>query len=126
MDWFGKKAKPAGPDYSHVDSLEKARRLASRGELVALLLLPEAFGGEARSENIVYVPPFAAELKADADENVILPLAAEGKITKYRADPEYAGKSFVPIALKLLAYDPSDFTYDIAIWGEALGRTKGP
>ena len=120
-----KNEKPPGTDYSLVDSLEKVQRLADRGELVALLLLPEAFGGEARRENTVYVPPFVAELKASADENVILPLAAEGKVTKYRADPEYAGKSFVPIALKLFAYDPSDFTYDIAIWGEALGRAEG-
>jgi hypothetical protein len=122
MSWFSKKGKSPGPDYSTVDTREKAQRLVDRGELVKLLLLPEQFGGDGRAENVTYVPPFAAELKIEADKNIILPLASEGKVTRYRAEPEYSGRSMVPIAVKLLAYDPSDFTYDIAIWGEALDR----
>ncbi|MDP3855986.1 hypothetical protein [Phenylobacterium sp.] len=123
MGFFRKKeAKPPGPDYSHVDTREKAERLVERGKLVALLLLPEQFGGDWRAENIVFVPPFAADLKTRVDENIIIPLAIEGKVTRYRAEPEHAGRSMVPIAVKLVASDPADFTYNMAIWGDALGR----
>lgn len=124
MGWFWEKKKVGkGPDYGHVDSVEKAQQLVARGELVPLLLMPEAFGGEAIEMNIAYVPPFVAEVKTSTDENIIRPLAAEGKIRRYSAMPEYSGKSFVPIALKLVASDPGSFTYDIAIWGEAIGRS---
>ncbi len=123
MAWFWEKKKVGkGPDYAHIDSAEKAQQLVSRGELVTILLMPEAFGGEAFPANIVYVPPFAAHVKTSTDENIIRPLAEEGKIKRYSAKAEYSGKSFVPIALKLVASDPGSFTYDIAIWGEALGR----
>lgn len=123
---FFRKKKVTGPDYLAVDSREKALALVARGELVAMLLLPEAFGGEVRTENTVYVPPFVAELKSEADRNIILPLAAEGKISRYRAEPEYAGRSVVPIAVRLVGFDPANFTYDIAIWGDALGRATPP
>jgi hypothetical protein len=105
-----------------LDSNDKVQGLVARGELVPVLLLPEIFGGQAEPANTVYVPPFAAELKREADQNIIAPLAAEGKIKSYIAEPEYSGRSFVPIAIQLIASDPADFTYDIAIWGEALGR----
>lgn len=80
------------PDYSEVNTNEKVQRLVASGELVPLLLLPEAFGGTPIRENTTYVPPYAAELKRDFDQNVIMPLAAERKVTHYRADPEYAGR----------------------------------
>ena len=118
MAWF-RKSTPPGPDYAAVDSPEKARRLVEKGELVALLLLPEALGGENRAENVVYVPPFAAELKARADRNIILPQAADGRFTHYRAQPQYAGRSVVPVAIRLSASDPGSFSLDIAIWGVA-------
>lgn len=117
------KGRPPGPDYSSVDSREKALALVARGELVAMLLLPEELGGDRRLENTVYVPPFAAELKSSTDNNIIFPLVSEGKITRYSAEPEHVGQSFVPIAVKLLASDPANFTYNLAIWGEALTRT---
>ncbi len=88
-----------------------------------MLLLPQEFGGDRRAENTVYVPPFAAELKSSTDNNIIFPLVSEGQITRYRAEPEYAGRSLVPIAVRLLASDPASFSYDLAIWGEALDRT---
>jgi hypothetical protein len=110
------------PDFSSVDSLEKALSLVREGKLEKLLLLPEQFGGDERRENVVYVPVGIGALKAQTDSNVIAPLAAEGKVTRYNAAPQYAGKSFVPISIKIEASDPGHFAVDLAIWGEALKK----
>ena len=126
MGWFGKKTRDTGdgggpgPDFSAVDSREKVQALVDRGELVPMLLLPEAFGGEAIPPNILHVPPFAADLKASTDANVIAPLAASGKLSRYKVEPEYEGNSFVPIAVRLIAWDPGSFNFTVAIWGKAL------
>lgn len=42
--------------------------------------------------------------------------------TQYTATPEYQGASFIPIAIKIVASNPGNFTTTINIWGEALGR----
>lgn len=119
MSWFRKKT-PTGPDFSAVDTREKALALAERGELIELLLLPEEFGGQAVLPNIVHVPAFVVDLKRSTDMNVIMPLAREGKITRYSAEPSYAGSSFVPVAIRIVAHDPGQFTSTIRIWGEGL------
>jgi hypothetical protein len=77
-------------------------------------------GGDARPENIVFVPPFVAEIKMRTDGHIIRPLAADGAITRYEAEPAYSGSCLVPIILKVRAYDPGDFTHTIKIWGEGL------
>jgi hypothetical protein len=89
-----------------------------------MLLFPEQFGGEHRVENLVYVPPFVAELKSRTDNNIVLPLAEEGKTRRYNVTPEYAGRSMVPISIKLVGSDPGNFTYEIAIWGDALRQGR--
>ncbi len=122
MSWFSKK-KNDGPDYSSVDSMTEARRLVDEGELVPMLLLPEEFGGEAIAENTVYVPGFVADLKHRTDHNVVFPLAANGKVTRYSAQPEYEGNSVVPVAIQIAATEPANFVQDIAIWGVALNRS---
>ena len=107
--WSKKNAAPSiGPDFSKIDSQAKAEELFRRGELEKLFLMPLEFGGQDIPVNTLYVPVGVADLKAGIDNNVIGPLAAEGKITKYTATPEYQGKSFIPIAIN--------------IWGEALAR----
>jgi hypothetical protein len=68
------------------------------------------------------VPVGVASIKSGIDNNVIGPLAAEGQITKYTATPEYQGKSFIPIAIKIVASDPGEFSTTINIWDETLGR----
>jgi hypothetical protein len=120
--WF-KKSK-SGPDFSGIDSREKAEALVQKGELKKLLLLPSEFGGEDVPPNVVYVPAFAVELKASTDQNVILPLAQEGKVTRYNATPEYEGKSFIPAAINIVASEPGSFTYRLAIWGKALSESN--
>ncbi|MFI0472207.1 hypothetical protein ACGLWX_05715 [Halomonas sp. HMF6819] len=120
--WFKKNTK--GPDYSGVDSREKAEALVQKGELQKLLLLPAEFGGEDVPPNVVYVPAFAVELKANTDQNIILPLAQEDTITRYNAAPEYEGKSFIPAAINIEASEPGSFTYRVAIWGKALDESS--
>ena len=84
--------------------------------------MPLEFGGEDIPVNTLYVPVGLADVKAGIDNNIIGPLAAEGKITKYTATPEYQGKNFIPIAIKIVASDPGEFVTTINIWGEALSR----
>lgn len=123
MFGFKKKPpKPEGPDFSGIDSKAKAEKLFAKGELEKLYLFPLEMGGEEIDLNMLYVPIGIADIKAGVDNNIIGPLAAEGKITQYKAEPEYQGESFIPIAIKITAWDPGEFTSTINIWGEALGR----
>lgn len=123
--WFKKKSSPQnGPDFSGINSREKAEAMVRRGELEKLLLMPLEFGGADIPANIVYVPVGLADVKAGIDTNIVGPLAADGKITQYSATPEYHGKSFIPIAIKIVASDPGKFTTTINIWGKALSRNK--
>jgi hypothetical protein len=117
-----KSPPPKDPDFSNVDSREKAEALFRRGDLEKLFLMPLEFGGEDNPLNTLYVPVGLAEVKARIDNNVIGPLAAEGKISKYTATPEYQGNSFIPIALKIVASDPGEFVTTINIWGQAPTR----
>lgn len=121
LGWFKRRRTVhTGPDYGRITSQGKAEKLCRQGELQKLLLFPEAFGGEDIPANVVYVPPFAAELKARVDQDVILPLVQDGRVRHYAARPEYEGDSFVPVAVHLSATEPGEFHQTIAIWGKAL------
>jgi len=124
--FFKKKEKspPAGPDFSQIDSRAKAEQLLQSGTLEKLFLMPLAFGGEDVPPNVLHVPIGVAAIKDGIDANIVGPLAAEGKISKYKAEPEYRGDSFIPIAIKITAWDPGQFTTTISIWGEALSRPQ--
>jgi hypothetical protein len=110
----------SGPDFSHVDSREKAEQLVIRGELARLHLLPPEFGGTDDPRNLVYVPPFVVELKQQTDANVIAPLVREGRVRSYAATPQYEGSSFVPASIEITASDPGDFATSLRIWGPGL------
>jgi len=123
FSWLKKQSPVSnGPDFSDTDSKAKAEAQLQRGELEKLWLLPADFGGTDDPRNIVYVPVTFVAVKTDIDTNIIKPLVAAGKITEYRATPEYKGKSFVPIAIKIVASNPGSFITDINIWGKALVR----
>ena len=123
LGFFKKKSpKPEGPDFSGIDSKAKAEELFRTGDLEKLYLFPLEMGGEEIEPNMLYVPIAVADVKSGIDNNVIGALAAEGKITQYKAEPEYQGNSFIPIAIKITAWNPGQFTTTINIWGEALGR----
>lgn len=115
-----------GPDFSDIDSRAKALELFRQGQLEKLFLLPLEFGGADRPENIVFVPPGIAALKASTDINVIGKLADDGKVTRYTAVPRYAGSSFIPISIEITATDPGNFVYTIAVWGEGLSNAAMP
>jgi hypothetical protein len=117
-----KSAAPNGPDFSGIDSQAKAEARLQAGEFEKLLLLPAQFGGTDDPRNIVYVPRGFVSIKANIDTNIIKPLVAQGKVTRYQATPEYQGASFVPIAIKIVAAHPGSFTTTINIWGKALER----
>jgi hypothetical protein len=123
FNWLRRGRSGDGPDYSEIDSAEKADILYQRGELKKILLLPAEFGGQPIPPNVVYLPPFAAEQKAKIDLNVIKPLIASGKASRYRATPEYQGRSFIPIKLTITATEPGSFTASVAVWGGALRDT---
>ena len=114
FDWFKKKS--AGPDFSALDSREKAEAAARQGDLVPVLLMPEEFGGEPVALNVVFVPAWVAEQKHRIDVGTILPLGESGKISRYSAQPAYKGESFVPSSITIRAYDPGEFTATIEIW----------
>jgi hypothetical protein len=115
-----------GPDFSHVDSLATAKQLAADGALEPLLLLPAQFGGSPVPENVVYVPAWFARQKDEFDSNIVGPLIADGKVSRYRAVPEYQGSSFVPISIKIDAWDPGKISADLILWGDALLRSETP
>lgn len=121
--WFQKKAPTAnGPDFAAIDSRSKAMKLVRRGELEKLFLLPLEFGGKDEPHNTLFVPVGLAAVKAGIDRNIIAPLVADGKVTQYQATPEYQGKSFIPIAIKVVAFEPGKFETTINVWGDALAR----
>jgi hypothetical protein len=103
-------------DYSAVDSREEAWRLVEQGDLVAILMLPEMFGGEERDENIVFVPEAIAARKDQIDEQIILPLIQAGAVVNYSVTPSYAGKAMVPVALTITATSPEPHLYSLQIW----------
>lgn len=106
--WFKKKPhRPNGPDFSAIDSREKAVELFERGELEKLFRMPMEIGGLDNALNALFVPVGVASIKAGIDNNVIAPLAADGKITRWSAGamPEYQGRSAIPIAIKVVGPD---------------------
>jgi len=109
-----------GPDFSKIDSQKKAIKLVSKGELEKCFLLPIEIGGQDIPQNYVFVPIGFSKIKSDIDNNIVAPLAKEGKITEYSATPIYQGKSFIPIAIDVFASNPGEFNSRINIWGEAI------
>jgi hypothetical protein len=109
-----------GPDFSMIDSKAKAEALLQRGELERLFLVPSTFGGRDVPENVLLVPVGIVAIKAGIDADVIAPLVSAGKVSRYRAIPEYQGDSFIPAAIVITASDPEHFETTINVWGDRL------
>ncbi len=117
----GGSEKPVDkPDFSHVDSLEKAVALAKEGKLFRILLIPQEFGGSDSPENSIYVPPGIPEVK-DQMTGTIIRFAEQGLIDSLNVSPEYKGESFVPASIRIeTSHSDSDkegkFNPTIEIW----------
>lgn len=103
------------PDYSQIDSNEKAQQLYTRRELVKLHLMPLDWGGEDAPLNIIYVPAFVLEEKARID-GIIEELLAAGHNLSYSASPEYKGKSFIASKLVIKVSGDREMEAAIEIW----------
>ncbi len=117
FDRFKKKPE-VPPDFSGVDSREKAEELARKGVLCPLYLMPLRFGGsESLLENTVLATPAAVALKDRFDDRVEK-LLEEGRVNGYTCEPQYRGTSFIPCAVKVTARkDGADvLTETIHIW----------
>ncbi|MBI1751237.1 MAG: hypothetical protein HY014_08315 [Acidobacteria bacterium] len=114
--------KPAGPDFSKVDTLAKAEALYQRGKLQKLLLMPLELGGQDVPLNVVYVPQSAFDMKRDVDLDTVRSMVEKQQAIHYSADPEYEGNSFIPSAIRITATRPGNVTAIIKIWGKALTR----
>lgn len=67
------------PDFSEIDSTEKAIELANRGTLSPLYLMPLRFNGEASERNRLFVPPVVVELK-DRYDDIVEDLLIQEKV----------------------------------------------
>jgi hypothetical protein len=103
------------PDYSHIDSNEKAQQLCAAKELVKLHLMPLDWGGEDIALNIIYVPEFVLELKAVID-GVIEDFLTAGLSIHYSCSPEYRGNSFIPCSLVISYSGDRENKHTIEIW----------
>ena len=92
------------PDYSHVKTLKAAQALAKDGNLTGILLFPAELGGEDVPQNIVYVPPQAAEART-LIIGTLRRFVSEGLIDKLTVTPEYRGNSFIPSRIVFHAID---------------------
>ena len=114
---FFKKKSNNGPDFSEIDSKEKAIELYKKGQLEKLFLLPLEYGGADNELNVLYVPIGIGSMKQNIDFNVISGLIQDGTVSQYVASPNYIGKSFIPSEIVIRAYNPGEFTTSIKVWG---------
>ncbi len=105
------------PDFSDIDSTEKAIELTNKGILSPLYLMPLRFNGEESERNRLFVPLIVVELK-DRYDDMVEDLLIQEKVNGYSCLPTYKGNSFVPSKLTVIARkDKKDvFTQSINIW----------
>jgi hypothetical protein len=96
-----------GGDYSALDTREKAWSAVEREEIVAILMVPEDFGGTECDENIVFVPPAVAERKRRIEVDIVMPIIRSRPPVEYQVIPENDRRSMVPIALNIRAWQAS-------------------
>lgn len=98
-------AHAQGPDFSDVDSREKAQELAKQGKLEKAFLFPIELGGHDVETNVVYLPIGVGAMKKQLD-GTILKLAQDGVISKLTVEPVYKGNSFIPAKIVMKGSHP--------------------
>lgn len=114
----GSKEPVNAPDFSSIDSVEKAIALMKQGQLEKLHLFPIEYGGEDIPPNVTYVPVGVAQAKTQLD-GTIAKMVEAGTVSQYNAAPEYKGRSFIPSRINIRAWHPEragEFTYTIEVW----------
>ncbi|MBN3575636.1 hypothetical protein [Vibrio neptunius] len=89
------------PDFSKVDTREKALTLVQQGELFEVLLLPTELGGKNEPRNIVFVPEDISAAHEQNTQNV-LSLIKDKLINRLEVQPVYKENSFVPSQVKMI------------------------
>jgi hypothetical protein len=106
------------PDFSAITSLPAAQRLAAEGKLVKVLVFPAEFGGPDVATNAIYITPEAAQ-ERQIIIGTLRRFASDGTIDKLDVRPEYAGKSFVPSRIVIIATNSrtgGSFNPTIEVW----------
>lgn len=89
------EAEMPAPDFSQVTTKAAARKLVRAGELVEILYFPAEFGGPDEPQNVGYVTPEAAYVRAMVIDSFGR-LADQGAIDGLNVVPDYKGDSIVP------------------------------
>jgi hypothetical protein len=89
------EAEMPAPDFSGITTKAAARKLVRAGELVEILYFPAEFGGPDEPQNVGYVTPEAAYVRAMVIESFGR-LADQGAIDRLNVVPDYKGDSIVP------------------------------
>ncbi len=106
------------PDFSDIDSIEKAVAMSNKNQLEPLHLMPLRFGGKETAANIVYVPIGVSDVK-DSIDNIVEDLLINKRVSGYKCDIKYKGKSVIPSVIKIIttAHDGTEvFAPTIDIW----------
>lgn len=99
-------ANAQGPDFSSVDSREKALELYKQGQLEKAYLFPLELGGHDVEANIVYLPIGLGAMKKQLD-GTAMKLAEDGLISKLTVEPIYKGTSFIPAKILIKGSHPN-------------------
>ena len=91
----------AGPQFSHVTSIEIADAEIAKGSLVRVHLFPLELGGHDVPQNLTYIPIGMEEMWHKI-VGTIEKFAAEGLLDGLKVVPEYNGASFVPCRIKFI------------------------
>lgn len=114
---FMKKKDDASFCFEEIVSIEMAEKLAKKGVLKPLYLMPLRFGGAESKMNCLYVTPEIVQLK-DRYDDMVEELVDAGKVDGYSCSPEYKGNSFIPSKLTIVAKMSGEpvFTETINVW----------
>ena len=92
----------AGPDFSHVRSVEQAEAEVAQGRLIRAYLFPLELGGPDDPQNVAYLPSGMEEAWRSVVGSIGR-FAEQGLVDGLSVEPTYNGESLVPCRLKFIA-----------------------
>ena len=117
MGLFDVFKKKKNITFADIDSMDKARKEARRGNLEIMYLMSPMFGGAEDESNILYVPVGVNKIKESYD-NVLADLVEQGKELSFNCTPEYRGESVIPCKITLTSGENGEnvFNQTINVW----------